>query len=265
MLDRTSIQNQLTAAYDIRLFDEVTSTNTLLKNMALEGASDGLVLIADSQTGGKGRLGRSFFSPSGTGLYISVLLRPADMELQNALSFTTIAAVAACRAIEEVGLSRDEVKIKWVNDIYVHDRKCVGILTESSVDAKTGKLAFAVMGIGFNVYEPEGGFPEEIREIAGALFPSGSKQNDDLRNQLAASFLNHFYAEVSRAETKEYVNEYRARSMVIGKPIYVLSPATGERTAATVLDITDDCALVVQYEDGKVQELSTGEVSIRFR
>ena len=125
------------------------------------------MLVAESQTAGRGRLGRSFHSPVGTGLYMSILLRPT-FSAERALFITTAAAVAVCRAIEqETGL---KPQIKWVNDIYLHEKKICGILTESSINFETKGLKWAVLGIGLNLSEPEGGFPEEIRSVAGALF-----------------------------------------------------------------------------------------------
>ncbi len=276
----------------VEVLDEVVSTNTLLKTRGAEGAPAGTVVIADTQTGGRGRLGRSFYSPNHTGLYISVLLRPSDMDPAKALHITTMAAVAACEAIEDVmvwsGLvSHDHMasddaemqksivrpKIKWVNDIILQDRKVAGILTESAINATSGKIEFAVLGIGLNVYAPEGGFPEEIKEIAGAILPI---EIEGARSRLAAAFLNHFferYACVSNSENEakqnqildEYVKAYKARSIVLGKSVNVIPTGGGERRTAQVLDITDDCNLLVAYTDGECEEamLSSGEVSIR--
>ena len=258
----------------VEVLDEVVSTNTLLKTRGAEGAPAGTVVIADTQTGGKGRLGRSFYSPNHTGLYISVLLRPSDMNPAKALHITTMAAVAACEAIEDV--AEDSVSrpmIKWVNDIILEDRKVAGILTESAINATSGKIDFAVLGIGLNVYAPEGGFPEEIKEIAGAILPI---EIEGARSRLAAAFLNHFferYACVSNSENEakqnqileEYVKAYKARSIVLGKSVNVIPTGGGERRTAQVLDITDDCNLLVAYTDGECEEamLSSGEVSIR--
>ena len=268
MLTLSEIENNLHAPYEIRVFDEITSTNTVLKALAFDGARDGLVLIADSQTGGKGRLGRSFFSPPGTGLYISVLLRPTDLSPQDALRYTTMAAVAACRAIEEIRPSdspEGSPRIKWVNDIYIRGRKCVGILTESSIDPASGKLAYAVMGIGFNVYEPEGGFPSEIKDIAGAVFArQETDPADDRRNSLASAFLDHYYELTHSADSKSYVEEYRDKCFCIGKDVDIITPMTGAKRTAHVDGITDDCSLLVTFDDGTSGTVSTGEISIRI-
>ena len=244
------------------VFDEVVSTNTLLKERASEGAKEGTVIIANSQTGGKGRLGRSFFSPLDTGLYISVLLRPTDMEPQRALRITTMAAVAACDAIEAVLTGSEKPQIKWVNDIFLHERKVVGILTEASMSMENGNLEYAVLGIGFNVYPPEGGFPEEIRNIAGAILP---ERLPDAKNKIAAVFLNRFFELYRSREEDSYSAEYKKRSLVLGKKVDVIPTGSGDRRIAKVLDITEECNLLVKFQDGKKETaiLSSGEVSIR--
>lgn len=247
---------------NMTVFDEVVSTNTLLKERAADGEKEGTVIIANSQTGGKGRLGRSFFSPLDTGLYISVLLRPTDMAPQRALRITTMAAVAACDAIEGVLTGWEKPQIKWVNDIFLRERKVVGILTEASMSMENGNLEYAVLGIGFNVYPPEGGFPEEIRNIAGAILP---ERVPDAKNKIAAVFLNRFFELYRSREEKAYAAEYKKRSLVLGKKVDVIPTGSGEKRIAKVLDITDECNLLVEYLDGKKEEavLSSGEVSIR--
>lgn len=250
------VKKYLAKELDITVLEEVTSTNTLLKEMAAAGEKEGKIVIANSQTGGKGRMGRKFFSPRNSGVYISVLLRPDAMAPERALKITTMAAVAASRAIEEV--TGKEAKIKWVNDIFVDGLKVVGILTEASMSMESGRLEFAVLGIGFNVYQPEGGFPEELREIAGALL---SEKMPDAKNRIAAAFLNHFFEIYDDAEHLHYEDYYREKSLVLGKDVDVLA-ASGTRRAL-VLDITEDCNLIVRYEDGSEGVLSSGEVRIR--
>ncbi len=245
---------------DFEVLEEVTSTNTLLKEKAAAGAREGTVIIANSQTGGKGRLGRSFFSPLNTGLYISVLLRPADIPPQRALKITTMAAVAACRAIDAVLPDQIRPQIKWVNDIFLRGKKVVGILTEASVSMENGNLEYAVLGIGFNVYEPEGGFPEELRNIAGAVLP---KRVPDAKNRIAAEFLRCFFEVYRAPDHLGFEAEYKARSLVLGKTVDVIPTGGGATRRAKVLDITEDCNLLVEYDDGSQAVLSSGEVSVR--
>lgn len=241
---------------DITVIAETSSTNTFLRKKAESGAKDGTVVIANRQTGGKGRRGRSFYSPSDTGVYLSILLRPDGKTPNEAVNITTLAAVAACEAIESV--SGKSASVKWVNDVFVGGKKVSGILTEASFGLESGLLDYAVLGIGFNAYEPEGGFPEEIKDVAGAIFDS--RQNDG-KNRIASAFLNRFTAYYSEDGFGNYVDEYRKRSFVVGKPVYVISP-NGQRKAEAV-SIDDGCRLLVRYEDGGTELLSSGEISVR--
>ncbi|MCR5009716.1 MAG: biotin--[acetyl-CoA-carboxylase] ligase [Clostridia bacterium] len=238
----------------LEVLSAVDSTNNYLKRKASQTPSWHAV-IASEQTAGRGRMGRTFESPAGTGVYLSVLLRP-DLPAQQAVRLTTAAAVAACLAIEECTDSR--ASIKWVNDVYVNGKKTCGILTEASIDLESGGLDWAVMGIGFNVYEPEDGFPAEIRNIAGAIT---EKHSRDLRCRIAASFLRHYYDIVETRQLKGYPDEYIKRSFVIGKRINVLR--SGTVRPAKALSIDGECRLLVEYEDGTQEALSSGEVSIR--
>lgn len=249
---------------DLHFAQTVTSTNNIVKELASEGAAEGYTLVAASQTKGKGRAGRSFYSPEDTGVYLSILLRPAYYDAARASRFTTIAAVAACDAIKECGI--DGAGIKWVNDVYVEGRKVCGILTEASVDLESGFLDYAVLGIGFNAYVPDGGFPEEIRERAGAIF---KEPVSDGKNRLAAAFINSFmkYYRQEKESGKDgevpgYVSAYRERNIVPGKDIDVLTGGTAR--AARAIEIDDDCHLLVEYADGTRENLSAGEVSIRL-
>lgn len=254
------------------------STNAVAREAAASGTPEGYVVAANEQTAGRGRLGRSFFSPQGTGIYMSLLLRPENCPSGQAVRLTTMAAVAVCEAIEAV--SGERAQIKWVNDIYVRDRKVCGILTEGSFGLESGLLEYAVLGIGINVYQPKEGFPEGLGGIAGAVFDTG---REDAKNRLAAEFLNRFWsyyhfehgaqeahagrearyhrdARCGAGAGADYVEEYRRRSFVIGKRIAVLS--AGGAKNAVALGIDDECRLLVEYEDGVRESLSSGEISI---
>jgi len=203
---------------DISVFSSVTSTNTILKEMAEQGAKEGTVIIAEEQTAGRGRTGKQFYSPKGTGIYISILLRP-DIPAEESLFLTTSAAVATARAIEDVSDKRS--LIKWVNDIYLEDKKTCGILTEGAFNVETGKLDYAIVGIGINVCIPDGGFPDNIKDIATAIF---DKQTDSInkRSILIANLLDYFMEYYKDFKSKSYVKEYIERSMIIGKTITVI-------------------------------------------
>ena len=243
---------------DISVFSSVTSTNTILKEMAEQGAKEGTVIIAEEQTAGRGRTGKQFYSPKGTGIYISILLRP-DIPAEESLFLTTSAAVATARAIEDVSDKR--ALIKWVNDIYLEDKKTCGILTEGAFNVETGKLDYAIVGIGINVCIPDGGFPDNIKDIATAIF---DKQTDSInkRSILIANLLDYFMEYYKDFNSKSYVKEYIERSMIIGKTITVIE---GSKTSvAKASDIDKNCRLKVQFEDGTTKWLSSGEVSTKI-
>lgn len=238
----------------VEVFDSVSSTNTLLRERAAAGAAEGTVLLASRQTAGRGRFGREFYSPAATGLYMSVLLRPA-IAPGLAARITTAAAVAMCRAIERCTHSRPQ--IKWVNDVFVGGRKVCGILTEAALGMESGVLEYAVLGAGVNVYRPAGGFPPDIAGIAGALLdaPCGN-----VRAELAGVFLTELGGLYPQLETGAFMEEYRRRSLVIGRRVSVRKREGA--LEATALDIDADCHLRVRYDDGQEETLSSGEISI---
>lgn len=235
---------------------EVTSTNTILKEAARQGAAHGTVLVARAQTAGKGRLGRSFYSPTGTGLYLSLLLRP-DMTLEHSIQLTTVAAVATARAIEDV--TGEPVDIKWVNDVYRNGKKLCGILTEASVNFEGGALEYAVVGIGVNLSDPEEGFPEAIRDVAASLYGTGHVP-DGSQARLCAGILNYFMEYYEKLPETAFLSEYRRRSFLLGKDIYVLKKEGPVRARAESID--ERVRLVVAYPDGSREALSSGEVSV---
>lgn len=254
MLNVQGIKKYLKSDFDITVFDGIESTNTYLKEKAISGASEGTVIIARSQSGGKGRLGRSFFSPDDTGIYMSLLLRP-DSAPDASLSITACAAVCAAEAIETVTGVHSE--IKWVNDIYCHGKKVCGILTEGQIDPDTLKLSFAVLGIGINVFTPKNGFPDELSDIAASILPHS--ESTDILNRLTAEFLNIFSKKYKTLSDKSFLTEYKNRSCLLGKTVKV----TNSDIIGTAVDIDDDFHLILMLNDGKLMPLSSGEVSVR--
>ncbi|MDO4573446.1 MAG: biotin--[acetyl-CoA-carboxylase] ligase [Clostridia bacterium] len=237
--------------YRLREIPETGSTNSDMKARALAGGLEGETLIAGRQRAGRGRLGRSFYSPPDTGLYISVLLRPGLRPEESPL-ITLAAAVAACRAIRaESGASPE---IKWVNDLLLGGRKVCGILTEGQPGA------YAVMGAGFNLCPPADGFPEEIQDIAGTIFPEGCAA--ERRSGLAARFLEEFYLLYRSLPDRRFMEEYRARSVIVpGRRVKVLSEPPYEAEAER---IDDDGALLLRLRDGTGRRLLAGELSLRI-
>ncbi len=233
----------------IDLYECVNSTNTLMKELAKEGVPEFSVIIAEQQSGGRGRLGRTFHSPKGSGVYMSILLRPG--ERLNPLYITTYAAVCCARAFEK--LVNKKTYIKWVNDIYVDGKKVCGILTESSL----GENGYAILGIGVNVTVPDGGFPDDIKDRAGALF---EKEKEHMRENVVVQILNEFITAYNKCEKVEILNQYRQKSLVTGKRIDIIENDTVEQ--ATAVGIDDEFALIVKKDDGKLCTLNSGDVSI---
>ena len=239
----------------ITLLPTVPSTNAAARELAEQGAPSGSLVLSRTQTRGRGRYGRSFFSPADTGLYLSILLRPSHTSPRQTVTLTAAAAVAMCQAIESV--CDEAPQIKWVNDIYLQGKKVCGILTEAAFGLETGVPEYVVVGAGLNVYTPEGGFPPELESTAGGLLPHRAA---DVKNRLAAEFVNRFLS-LAQAQPEDFLEDYRSRSLVLGKCVTVLS---GDREQeALALGIDDSCRLVVRYDSGETETLSWGEIRIR--
>lgn len=249
MLNRDRIVSQLNSErYAVTVTEQTDSTNTKLREMALSGAAEGVTLIAQRQTGGRGRRGRVFHSPEG-GLYLSTLLRPEKAIAPGLI--TCLAAVAASRAVES--LCDLMIDIKWVNDLYLNGRKIAGILAEG-VLSPTGELTAVVLGIGINL---TGTLPPELDAIATTLEQEGVILD---REDVAAAFLNE-WEQVYAAPVEEGMQEYIKRSLVIQRPVTVTQ---GSHTyPATAVGITPEGHLVVRTADGE-RELTSGEVSVRL-
>ncbi len=240
---------------EIDIREEVSSTNTVLKELAEQGRPEGLVLIAKRQSRGKGRLGRSFYSPEGLGLYMSILLRP-ELPAEDSLSITTAAAVAVAEAVSSI--TGRQAMIKWVNDVYLEGRKICGILTEAAIDFENNGLNYAVLGIGVNILEPPGGFPPEIAEVAGALYREEAPV--DARTRLAAEILSRFFAFYRALPKRSYMEEYKKLSLLTG--LEITFQQGRESWEGTVLGIDDDARLIVRLPSGEEKSFAAGEVSI---
>ena len=238
-------------------FDSIDSTNTRARELARQGAPHGTVLIADHQTGGRGRRGRSFHSPAGSGIYMSVILRP-HCTPQQIMHLTCAAAVAMCDAVASAVGFRPG--IKWTNDLVCGKRKIAGVLTELGFDNR-GNVDFAVIGIGINCCQQEADFPEDIRSIAGSL-TSISGQSID-RAVVAAAMMDALYRMDTELLTGKahILNRYRKDCITLGKEI---SLVRGEEIRhGTALDIDDAGALIVRFPDGTAEAVNSGEVGVR--
>ena len=238
-------------------FSTTDSTNDRLRAMARQGAPHGTLLLAGHQTGGHGRRGRSFHSPEGMGIYMSILLRPqcAPTELMH---LTCAAAEAMCDAVEKACGFRPG--IKWTNDLVHEKRKLGGILTELGFTPR-GELDYAIIGIGINCCQKTDDFPEDIRSIAGSLSMVTGTNID--RSSVAAAMMEALWKmdEMLLTGQQEILSAYRKDCITLGQDI---SLVRGEEVRyGTALDIDSTGALVVRFADGKVEAVNSGEVSVR--
>lgn len=234
----------------------VDSTNTYLKNLALRGAQEGTTVVSDCQTGGRGRMGRTFASPPGCGVYMSILFRPKGSPALSAQA-TACAAVAVAKAVEETaGVSP---QIKWVNDLMVEGKKICGILTEAALELESGGLDYMIVGIGINARRLPGEVPEEVARVAASIEDFSHRAFS--RSRLAASVLAHLEEEMAHLEEGGYLKEYRERSCVVGRQVVIAGDPQGKVFRA--VDIDDQARLVVEDENGERTALNSREISVR--
>lgn len=241
---------------EIEIHDEIVSTNTRAKELAMHGAPHGMAVLARRQLSGRGRFGRSFYSPKGSGLYISFILRP-QMNADRAVMITSMAAVAVARAIERVADVR--ASIKWVNDVYIGNKKVCGILCEAGLDFESGQMQYVVAGIGVNVGRMD--FPAELAPIATSI--SNECNAEIPRSRFCGELINEMNALYPQLESGAFMQENRSRSNVIGREIFVLRG--NDHYPATAVDIDDCGSLVVRTADGRQDVLHSGEISVRFQ
>lgn len=249
----------------ISVFNTLDSTNSEAKRIATSPElSYPSVILAEQQTAGRGRLGRCFYSPSKSGIYLSILYKPKNPVTEPSV-FTATAAVGVCHAISEV--FSVEAGIKWVNDIFLGGRKVCGILTEGIADFETNSITTIIIGIGINITDSEIGFPEEISKVAGSIISKtekNSKNTISVRSRLAASVIYHILKLLDDEESDSQlsvINEYKQRSIVIGKDVNIIK-TTGETSPAVAIDIDENAHLIVQKPDGTKLALQSGEVSL---
>ena len=242
------------------MFPELDSTNAYCRKLLQKGGnSSGAVVAAHCQTAGRGRQGRSFCSPAGSGLYFSLILRPR-LPFRDAPLLTACAAVAVARANDnQYGT---QVRIKWVDDLFLNGRKLCGILTELSVEGETGALQYVVAGIGINVSQREEDFEGDVAQIATSILRETGRRVS--RAALAAAMieeLDALCAALKSGDTSGYLEEYRRRCVTIGREVQLLWQDTKEKV--TALDVDEEFGLIVRRENGTVETVRTGEVSVR--
>ena len=261
----------------IECFEQIDSTNNYAKKILSECGNlrdengnlteagqkyHNCVIAAESQTAGRGRLGRVFVSPKKSGIYLSLIYAPKG-GIQDPAKLTAFSAVAVCRTLKK--LFDIDAQIKWVNDVFYNGKKICGILTEGIVNFETRKIESAIVGIGLNIFENDE-FSDELKKVAGAVFNCDYDENIDkkaTRNRIAVQVAGETLSIFSE-DSQKVINEYREKSFLIGKKVFV-HPVIGNNEAyeAVVVDIDEKAALVVRTPDGSVKTLNSGEVSIK--
>lgn len=242
---------------EVIYYPTIDSTNKEAKRLSLEHAEHGTIVVADEQSHGLGRNGKSFFSPLGNGIYLSMILKP-KVDASLALKVTSMAAVAVCRTLKQT--LNLEGRIKWVNDVYLNNLKVCGILTEGVTGFESRKVETIVVGIGINYQEGESGFPNDLKEIATTLFKKDEKPTIS-KSELIGSLVASLRKLVDNLDDNSYIEEYRQLSLVIGKNVKVIQGDVAYEAIAEAID--DNGFLTVRLEDNTLKVLQSGEISIR--
>ncbi len=256
---RNFLGETTTVGRELRCFDEIDSTNTYAKQIALTGAPDGTVVVANCQTAGRGRMDRSFQSPRDKGIYLTALLRP-DLPPERLAPVTALAGVAVCRAVERVCGVRPG--LKWPNDPVLGNRKLCGILTELSLEAETGRVQSLVLGIGVNVLQTREDFSPEVAAMATSLAMELGRPVS--RPALAAALieeLDRMYTALKDGDLSSWHDAYRRDCVNLGKTVQIIGP--DRRETVTAADISGDFGLVIRRPDGTERTVRSGEVSVR--
>jgi BirA family biotin operon repressor/biotin-[acetyl-CoA-carboxylase] ligase len=241
----------------IGVYKTIGSTNSEAKLAAVKNAGHGTIILAEEQTNGRGRFGRDFFSPYGSGIYMSIILRP-QLSIENSVLVTTAAAVAVYQAIEKI--TDLSPLIKWVNDIFIDERKVCGILTEAVTNFESGMMDSVIVGIGINVKTKNKEFPQELQDMAGSIF---DRKDKPVRNQLTAEIINNVLNLSKNLEDRSFMQSYKQRSMVLGQ--HILYKKDNLWHEGYAMDIDDCGGLIVHTPDGQRITLNSGEVSIKKR
>ena len=249
ILDKEHIENNI--SMKVEIFDEIDSTNNYLKKLAKDKLENNVLVIANYQTNGRGRLGRTFISDKSSGIYMSLLVRP-NISINDAKKITCLTAVAINNAINE--LTSLDSKIKWVNDIYINNKKVCGILTEAQTSIEEGTIDYVIIGIGINVYKRE--FDDSIKNIATSLEHEGVVIS---RNDLIIKIVNNINNYLNNFTNEIYMKEYQNSSCIVNKEVEL--NIRGNIFKATVLRINDEGELVVKKSDNQELVVYSGEIT----
>lgn len=268
ILSEDYIKEKISHPCRVRVLEKVDSTNNAAKLTTCSEIAQ--IIIANEQTGGRGRLGRDFYSPGGAGLYMTIAFKPS-FGLDKAMLTTAAAAVAVSRAVEEVSGLRP--KIKWVNDIYLGEKKLCGILTEAESNFETGLIEKIIVGIGVNCFRSS--VPDELKDVMAFM---ENPKHDFSRNELAAAIANIFFSLLDNFDKPGLIREYKSKSFILGEQIRIFNPAIArsmglspakekEGIKARAIDIDENGGLVVEFLEGRrsreMETLTTGEITIR--
>ncbi|MBO0440262.1 biotin--[acetyl-CoA-carboxylase] ligase [Candidatus Enterococcus ikei] len=247
--------NPETPKLSITVLNSSESTMKDAKLAAINGEANNTLIVADAQEAPKGRFGRPFFSKAGSGIYMSMLLRP-NQNFEEMAQYTVIMAVAVARAMDN--LTSEQTEIKWVNDIYINEKKVCGILSEAMSDVESGQISNVIIGMGINFSLKQNEFPEDLREKATSLFPE--KEPTITRNELIGEIWNQFYNILNQLPEQRFLEGYRQKSFVLGKTVSFTQAGVDYEGIATA--INDHGELVVQLQDKTEKVLSSGEISL---
>ena len=248
ILNAQAIKKSLSFDCRVEYYKTLDSTNNVAKRIIAEGEDDVLLVVGEEQTAGRGRQGKSFYSPQGTGIYMSLVVHPM-IELQNAVTATTAAAVAVCRAIES--LTDKKPMIKWVNDVYLNGKKICGILTEAVTDFETQTVSSIIIGIGINLTTKD--FPRDVQ--------NASCLNADVKRAELIGAVANELNRIVNSGYGEFMEYYRAHSLVVGEDIVFIK--NGVSTSARAVGIDDFGGLEVELADGTRTTLRSGEITVR--
>ena len=250
ILNENELKRYIDFDCDIAFYESIDSTNNEAKRIIVDGDSKPLLVVGEEQTAGRGRQGKSFYSPAKTGIYMSLVVHPMA-KLQNAVTATTAASVAVCKAIEKLTVVTPQ--IKWVNDVYVDGKKICGILTEAVTDFETQTVASVIIGIGVNLKTHS--FPSDVQNASCLEFPVK-------RAEFIATVANELNGIVT-GDYDVFIDYYRSHSMIVGKEINFIK--NGIVTPATAVGIDDVGGLEVVLPDGTHETLRSGEITVRTR
>ena len=261
-INQELIQQHHPIDWNIQTMESTTSTNDLAKIYANHNSTTPAIFISEEQTAGRGRLGRTFVSPSKTGLYISLCLFPT-IALEDLSLITCATAVACIETLEQ--LTGKSLNIKWVNDLFYQDKKVGGILTEVISDFESQQVQSLIVGMGINLIDSPQSFPEELHSIVGSIFSSKKEYDNSSfnRNHFIAQFLEKWTFYYQNLSKRDFIESYKEHSNVISKFVNVFE---GNQTySAYAKDIDENGHLIIEKEDNTLHSLSYGEVSIRTK